>query len=302
MKISVIIPVYNVAEWLDECIDSVLSQTFSDLELILVDDGSTDASPAICDKRAECDGRVRVFHNANGGANAARRYGVERAQGEFVYFLDSDDTIDPDTLEKGLELAGEGIDIVSMEEDEDLVCSAAVFGSRLLNWKAVNLVSKIYRRSLFDSPDVFDFPRGFPVAEDLIANVRLLRHIKGDVAVCSLHKYHYRPVRTSLTHSFKVTPEFDIRVMGEVTKAVAATPLDLEDAFVSFRISILKHLVCAGYPFDREWAEDLERDSRGKKLDSLQRLVVASIDRPALRPLVKLMVIWRKALRRLKLG
>ena len=140
------------------------------------------------------------------------------------------------------------------------------------------------------------------MAEDLIANVRLLRHIKGDVVVCSLHKYHYRPVRTSLTHSFKVTPEFDIRVMGEVTKAVAATSLDLEDAFVSFRISILKHLVCAGYPFDREWAEKLERDSRGKKLDSLQRLVVASIDRPALRPLVKLMVIWRKALRRLKLG
>ena len=92
-KLSVIVPVYNTEKYLRECVDSILAQTFTDFELILVDDGSTDGSGAICDEYAGKDSRIRVIHQENGGATLARRSGVRIAQGEYVAFVDSDDWI-----------------------------------------------------------------------------------------------------------------------------------------------------------------------------------------------------------------
>ena len=90
-RFSIIVPVYNVQDYLGQCVDSVLSQDFSDFELILVDDGSTDNSPALCDAYAKADTRVKVIHKKNGGASDARNQGLDRAQGEYIVFLDSDD-------------------------------------------------------------------------------------------------------------------------------------------------------------------------------------------------------------------
>lgn len=95
-KLSVIVPVYNTEKYLRECIDSILAQTFTDFELILVDDGSTDGSGAICDEYAAKDPRIQVIHQQNGGAAVARRSGVRIAQGEYITFVDSDDWIDKD--------------------------------------------------------------------------------------------------------------------------------------------------------------------------------------------------------------
>ncbi len=93
MVFSVVVPVYNVELYLKECVDSILSQTFTDFELILVDDGSKDESPAICDTYAEADSRVKVIHKENGGQSSARNLGVAHATGTYVIFLDSDDFI-----------------------------------------------------------------------------------------------------------------------------------------------------------------------------------------------------------------
>lgn len=94
--ISVIIPVYNASQWLERCLSSVTAQTYSKLDIILVDDGSTDGSGALCDRWAEKDRRVRVIHKANGGAAAARNAGLDVAKGEYIGFVDSDDYIAPD--------------------------------------------------------------------------------------------------------------------------------------------------------------------------------------------------------------
>ena len=93
MFFSVVVPVYNVEKYLKECVDSVLSQTFTDFELILVNDGSKDSGPAICDEYAKKDSRVKVIHKENGGQSTARNRGIEEATGEFAVFLDSDDLI-----------------------------------------------------------------------------------------------------------------------------------------------------------------------------------------------------------------
>lgn len=97
--VSVIIPIYDVENYLRQCVDSVIKQTYSNLEIILVDDGSPDRCPVICDKYAESDSRIKVIHKKNGGLSDARNAGLSIAQGEYVYFLDSDDYIELEAIE-----------------------------------------------------------------------------------------------------------------------------------------------------------------------------------------------------------
>ena len=92
--ISVIVPIYKVESYLRECVDSILDQTHRNLEVILVDDGSPDACPAICDEYAARDARVRVIHKTNGGLSDARNAGLDVARGEWIGFVDSDDVVD----------------------------------------------------------------------------------------------------------------------------------------------------------------------------------------------------------------
>jgi len=99
MFFSVIIPVYKVENYLPDCIESILNQTFSDFEIILVDDGSPDSCPAICDSYKEKYNNIKVIHKENGGLASARRAGIKVAEGEYVFNLDSDDSIEKDTLE-----------------------------------------------------------------------------------------------------------------------------------------------------------------------------------------------------------
>lgn len=98
--VSVIIPVYKVEEELGRCVDSVLSQTMADIEVILVDDGSPDGCPQICDDYARKDRRVKVIHKSNGGLSDARNHGLDKATGDYVMFVDSDDYIEPDSCER----------------------------------------------------------------------------------------------------------------------------------------------------------------------------------------------------------
>ena len=99
-KISIIVPVYKAEKYLHRCVDSILAQTFTDFELLLVDDGSPDESGKICDEYADKDRRVRVFHKENGGVSSARNQGIEHALGEWLYFVDSDDMLFDYTLKE----------------------------------------------------------------------------------------------------------------------------------------------------------------------------------------------------------
>jgi glycosyltransferase involved in cell wall biosynthesis len=108
---SVIVPVYNVDNYLVQCIDSILFQTYSNFELLLIDDGSTDSSSYICNKYAKKDSRVRVFHKDNGGVSSARNRGIEESKGDYIVFIDADDWIDNDYLQ-----------CLMPNEKDDIVC------------------------------------------------------------------------------------------------------------------------------------------------------------------------------------
>ena len=112
--VSIIVPVYNAERYLRECVDSIATQTYGNLEIILVDDGSTDSSGNICDDLSDLDGRIRVIHKVNGGVSSARNVGIDAALGEYLMFVDSDDTIIPESIELMLKKSQEyNADIVS---------------------------------------------------------------------------------------------------------------------------------------------------------------------------------------------
>jgi len=118
MKVSVIIPVYNVEPYLERCVKSVVGQTYQELEIILVDDGSKDGSGKLCDKLADSDSRIKVVHQKNQGLSGARNTGIRQATGEYVVFLDSDDEW---LLSDGLEvLLGNGYEYPVQTETEQI--------------------------------------------------------------------------------------------------------------------------------------------------------------------------------------
>lgn len=172
-EISIIVPVYNVAQYLHKCVDSILAQTFSDFEVILVDDGATDDSGAICDEYARKEPRVRVIHKPNGGLSDARNAGIEAAKAPYLGFIDSDDYISremfqllhDDITKENADLAICGIydvygDKTPREKPhtyEVLNREAAIVKIFEGNIISVHAVNKLYRREIFDQ---VRYPKG----------------------------------------------------------------------------------------------------------------------------------------------
>lgn len=148
--ISIIVPVYKAENRIKLCVESVLAQTYEDYELILVDDGSPDASGTICDEYAKTDMRIKVIHKKNGGASHARNCGIKQARGEYITFLDSDDTLDREFLFKTLEYIGQndiyisGIKMVGGQQNADYIPRIAEEIS----------ISELYEKIFVDIPQI----------------------------------------------------------------------------------------------------------------------------------------------------
>lgn len=206
-KISVIVPVYGGEKYLGECIESILGQTFKDLELVLLDDGSPDRSGEICDDYARKDKRIRVIHKENEGINATRRRGVHEANGEWIAFCDDDDTMEPDALECLYSLA-EGAEIVTsfsilpdkrLPENADLDSCREAF---LYGELSPTPWAKLYKKELL-TDDVFDFPREIDGEEDMIMNTRLFFKTRVAPRVLYKHVYNFRRNTASVSHTKK---------------------------------------------------------------------------------------------------
>lgn len=205
-QISLIVPVYNVEEYLPRCLDSIRAQTFENFEVILVDDGSSDGSSEICDTYVKLDDRFSVIHRANGGAGAARNSGIDRACGTYLSFVDGDDYIDPrmiellyaHALETHADMAVCGIYNVygttatpQYEPVERFVCDAEeALGHTLVGQKIPgSMCNRLLRHACIGS---LRFPEGI-IYEDACFAVQLTGHIKV-VAVSTqpLYYYHHR--------------------------------------------------------------------------------------------------------------
>ena len=213
--VSVIIPVYKVEDYLAECVDSVINQTYRNLEIILVDDGSPDACGAMCDAYAEPDERVRVIHRVNGGLSAARNSGMDIATGEFITFLDSDDWMYTGTIEGYMQYFAKypELDLVESriyESDSLEPCNVGEYIGELQNedhiWSGAELLhyfctnpspvslpaawNKCYRAQLLQG---HRFPEG-RVYEDLEFQLRLYPYVKNYMLWKQVN-YYYRENR-----------------------------------------------------------------------------------------------------------
>ena len=207
--ISVIVPIYKVGAYLQECIDSILAQTFTDFELILVDDGSPDNCGAICDQAATRDSRIRVIHQENQGATRARANGVAAARGEFINFVDGDDSLPPHSLATLAEHAKEDTDIILGKIPGRPCPPKGIIPPEEYRDACITLkntfegpVAKLYRRSLF-TDEVFDIPPDIIMGEDDIMNLRLAYRVKGWIYSTYADVYDYRKNPSSTTNTYQ---------------------------------------------------------------------------------------------------
>ena len=231
--ISVVVPVYKGERYLEECVRSILAQTYRGFELILLDDGSPDRSGEICDRLAKEDGRIRVIHKANEGINATRRRGAQEARGEWVSFVDDDDTLPKDALENlfsgsadtdivvGFPDIPQHKDELSLEECRRWMIS----GGRIppSPW------GKLYRRSLL-TPDMFDFPREIDGEEDMIMNIRLFFKVRRAPKLVFKKVYNFRRNTASVSH----TKRFSLDHEEAFDRARAASiPADVIEQYMA---------------------------------------------------------------------
>lgn len=227
--ISVIVPAYNVEKYIARCLDSILSQTYTNLEVLLIDDGSTDSTGRICDDYARKDERVRVIHQENQGLAEVRNIGIREAKGEWIQFVDSDDWIEPETIETCYNLA--------LKNDAEIVCFQYVYeyeseeyGSRKTNHgdnryysdrimsgeEAFSVVmmpgyvdvlscNKLIKTDILDG---IEYPRG-KTAEDLLTTYKIV--IKARTVLFTAREfYHYLQQSSSITHTYKPDQLYNI--------------------------------------------------------------------------------------------
>lgn len=225
--ISVVVPVYQAEAYLEETLRCILGQTYTDFELLLVDDGASDRSPEICDTYAAKDTRVRVFHRTNAGASEARNFGIREARGKYLAFVDADDLVDADFLEQliacfeepEVDLALCGFDkfyhddvtdkldyLLGWEEKKVLVSNrelVQLFTVPSTSLSGVSIWAKLYRLCLIREFQIV-FPKDISYEEDCCFNVQYYRHVRKAVTIRK-NLYHYRQQLESLSKTYRAS-------------------------------------------------------------------------------------------------
>ena len=210
--ISVIVPVYNVEQYLDKCINSILNQTYKNIEVILVDDGSPDNCGKVCDEYSKMDSRIKVIHKENGGLSDARNVGIDNANGKYICFVDSDDYIENRYIEllyraikeNNVDIAQCGINKISNDEifienigyKKNEVKSSKKMLEDLYttNWENIVVWNKMYLKELFDN---IRFPKG-KIHEDEYTTYKILYKTK-EIVILNKCLYNYRQNSQSIT-------------------------------------------------------------------------------------------------------
>ena len=216
-KISVIVPIYKAEKYLHRCINSILAQTYTDFELILVDDGSPDKCGVICDEYVQKDSRIRVFHKENGGVTAARSDGVKISKGDYITFVDADDTLPEEALSILNINIDNDIDIIRgsiqtyPQEDvkayDAMILNSSEYRKECICRRFLNSgpTASLIRRNLFSEKNIFNIPREVVYGEDMIMNIRLAFVADKKIKIISDRVYNYMVNPTSCVSTFNET-------------------------------------------------------------------------------------------------
>ena len=228
--ISIIVPVYNVEKYLSKCIESILHQTYNNWELILVDDGTPDNSGKICDEYALKDYRIKVFHKANGGVSSARNLGLEKASGNFIMFIDSDDWISENCLEISLdEINKDNLDAIQFgfievfpeKENPKIKKTTAILnGEEYIQTSSFNVSvwGGVYKKEIIDKYQL-SFPTQLKLAEDQFFVLNFLKYTQR-IKYLDIALYYYlqradSAVHTSKSNDMLISCEYLIKISQE---------------------------------------------------------------------------------------
>lgn len=248
--ISVIIPVYNVERYLNECLNSILVQTFNNIEIILVNDGSTDKTEEICDEFAKKDNRVHVFHKGNTGVASSRNIGVDLASGDFIIFVDGDDVADKEMIEvlyNNLKKYDADISICGLLNFDKKMPESILKNQETIVMNNIEAIESMFYQRYFDTGPVAKlykssivkknrFPDG-KVFEDLYTVYKFLNDAKKVVFTPDIH-YYYRQNEISLMHKdFENSILDELSAIDEIESFVNKENPELEASFLSRKFS-----------------------------------------------------------------
>ena len=218
-KISVIVAVYNVEKYLRRCLDSIKKQTFCDYELILINDGSSDASLKICQEYVKQDSRIKLFDNKNQGISFTRDFGVQKASGEYILFVDSDDWIEPDMLEimynaaimNDADIVGCSFYMVTNNKTQQISC---VYNSKEQFLRDVlqnywGTVWKILTKRTVYNENNIHFPLGVNGGEDYVVCVQLLYYAQRAFSIDKPLYNYFRGNSSSITYNVSIKKIFE---------------------------------------------------------------------------------------------
>lgn len=308
MEISIVVPIYKVEKYLQRCIDSVLGQDFADWEMILVDDGSPDKCPEICDENANSDSRIKVIHKANGGLISARKAGVRVAKGHYVMHLDSDDWLQPKALStlyyhiiKGYDMVRGGAQRVTPDGkiiplEKYKITKGEVIGSEdfLINIYtgkvAPYLWGALYRTDLFEDT-VFDesIENNISLGEDVVTNMLVGMKINRVLYVDDVvYNYAYNP--NSIMSSFVVSDDYGKRLESLIYRRVICKYPELDTWRLAKYASYTFTTCCSpNCKFSEYYDRDIQYLKNPLYADRIRELVPAKFLRFATcKPLYKL--------------
>ncbi len=261
--VSLIVPVYNAEPYLNHCINSILNQTYQDFELILIDDGSVDNSLSICNKYVREDSRVKCISIRNSGANHARKVGVEYSSGDYIMFVDADDTISCNALEDMVNIIDKhNIDLVvaHMREEEMKISGQAYLIDVLHHACWVSMYFKIYRADVLRK-NFIEIPIDLKYGEDLLQNVNIAKYVDS-VMYCNIEYYHYRMVPTSITHTMQFCQDYEDKFQEFLVSCLFDTTLaeklsskirtQIDYAWARCYLDGLKNVIISSSTFDFE--------------------------------------------------
>lgn len=273
--ISVVVPVYNRENTIKDCINSILSQDYPEIELILVDDGSADSSGDICDKAAISDKRVKVIHQNNRGVSAARNSGIEKASGDFLMFVDSDDAMLPGMIKKMHDYSENNIDMVicgiekrikhkgtesHIYDDDNLenhigkMDIAAIYEKGLLN----SPCNKLYTLDLIRKRKI-KFETWCYMGEDLIFNMQYLSLMTGDIIVINEALYIYNLENNWMNHLQRNPLSYDDTMRTHLKVAYYAGKINEECKDYFYEVALHAGIQCLKDYYKYNMIEDKQR-------------------------------------------
>ena len=260
--ISIIVPIYNAEQYLSECIDSLVNQSFEDIEIILINDGSTDNSSKICKEYEEKDKRINYIEIKNSGVSHARNVGVENANGKWITFIDADDWVSADYCEKLISYANEDVGLViarTVSVQNGIIYGDGFQGRKVASFKTAEEKLVLYKSIVSDAPKVRKYPHiatcsaklfrkdiidkfkiryktSLKYYEDAIFNMEVIRN-SNTVLVTSDILYYYRVNSTSSTQVFcDDTVKYYENAASEVKKIIINYSLAMEEDYYQFNI------------------------------------------------------------------